>query len=233
MLFAACLFALSYVSVQPAPTVESPHVQAVPPHVQAASEQLNLMVRCIKAQDWVGTIAAADEVMAAALRETPRGKLYATAAFAKVAALYKQERYAEVKQLGEELLNFGMLVPERLPERVAQQYERQTLFFVADACLRLGAGEPALYDSVLEYVELYESRISSDFSATDSLGPIMCSCAVQALMKRSAQADAPTRRSDLARAQQYAARQAETWPPHPLIPEVQQQIPEAKDNTPQ
>ncbi len=232
MLFSSCLLALSYVSVQPAPSVDSPPVAAVPPTVRAASEQLNLMVRCVKAQDWEGTIRAADAVMTA-LRQTPTGRLYATgqqyatACFAKVAALYKLERYAEVKQTGDELLYSGMLVPGTLPERAAQQYERQTLFFVADACLRLGGGEPALYDRALECVELYESRNASDDSSTDSLSPIMCHRAVEALVKRSAQADPLTRRADLARAQQYAARLAESWPQHDLIPVVQQLIADA------
>ncbi len=231
MLFSSCLLALSYVSVQPAPSVDSPPVAAVPPTVRAASEQLNLMVRCVKAQDWEGTIRAADAVMTA-LRQTPTGRLYATACFAKVAALYKLERYAEVKQTGDELLHSGMLVPGTLPERAAQQYERQTLFIVADACLRLGGGDPALYGRALECVELYESRNASDNSATDSLSPIMCHRAVEALVKRSAQADPLTRRADLARAQQYAARLAENWPQHDLIPVVQQLIAEAMNNTP-
>ncbi len=185
--------------------------------------KVNNMARLVKVQDWEAVIPAADEVLDMYKAE-PTNQFYLSAAFSKIAALYKLQRYADVVEQGAALLDSGNLKASGqggLSEKQAKTYGAQCNFFIIDSCNRLAAVDRTNLDKAMQYFDLYVKNYPSLDLKENPLAANAYYSAIDTLLKRRGNGDDAANEKDMALALEYCKVIADNWAESALYPTAQ------------
>ena len=184
----------------------------------------NKMRRALQSEAWEDVVNLAHDVMAET-KADKSGQMYLTAQFSEIAALFKQHKYEDVIAKGNELLSGGNLKAEEGPGKLRKEqvdnYESQTMFYVLDSHVRLGASSPAELDKAMESFRAYIKRFPSLNLEENKLAANVYYDAIDALLKRNGKGNEEAAKKDLSEALKYCGVIAENWPDHTLYANAQ------------
>lgn len=179
----------------------------------------NKMRRAIKDHQWERVVELTHDVMRD-FSSDKSGRYYVTAQFAEVAALFKLQKYDDVIKQGKGMLEGGNLVAQEgklKPEEVGN-YERQLMFYIMDAYIRLAKSDPTNLDKALEYFKMSTEKYPSLDLKENNLVANLYYDAIDALLKRRGHGNEAANAKDMEEALKYCAVIEQNWPEHDIYP---------------
>lgn len=180
------------------------------------------MSRAVSDRDWANVVPCAEEVLPY-YKDDKTNKLYLTARYMIVAALYQMGEYEKTVKAARELISSGEMKAvegkETLKPAEAAKYDNDVYLFLVDSLSRLAAKKPELHTEAIKAFDEYAAKYTSPDLKLAPQADKMYYAAIDQHMKRATAAkDDKSADEDKKIAVKYCDHICKNWPESNLYP---------------